>query len=202
MTYVHICASIILSTLNRTNNHIKQFCYAIYGDRTEKEKKKLWRCQTGHSVITFEKKIDWNESTSERDRHLIISDDTEYRTARSTLLYSYHKAGTKAHAWPAACPSSDWPDWWAGCLRCLMKRKQIRRQTLLCNITGDLTSDNERDEAWWRLIIITSATTLQSLLSATCGSLAWNKKILKDKLIKIHVWADDLISIRKYLYLF
>lgn len=99
-----------------------------------------------------------------------------------------------------SAPLSDWPDWWAGCLRCLMKRKQIRRQTLLCNITGDLKSDNERDEAWWRLIIITSATTLQSLLSAPYLSHMWLSGLEQEKLLKIHVWADDLISIRKYSF--
>lgn len=37
--------------------------------------------------------MDWDESASETDRHLIISDDTEYRIDRSPLLYSHHKMG-------------------------------------------------------------------------------------------------------------
>lgn len=113
---------------------------------------------------TPEKRWPWNRQ------------DASKQVVKRNRQDHYGSLGTKAHAWAAVwriiCMT-----WLVGqrcgrCLRLSMKRKQIRRQTLLCDIAGDLMSDNEGDEALWWLIIITSPNALQSL-SANDLSRVW-----------------------------
>lgn len=150
------------------------------------------------TLSTLQKERTGTEVTMRQTGRLKMSGDTEQT---GSLWQSRRRAGTKAHAWAAVwriiCMT-----WLVGqrcgrCLRLSLKRKQIRRQTPLCDIAGDLMSDNEGDEALWWLIIITSPNALQSLPANDLRPV-WLAGLEHDEESLIKIWTDyrhDLIGI-------
>jgi len=64
----------------------------------------MWRCQIGQSAWSLPRRKGTVMKAQVRQIDRTSYNKWWYRTDRSPLLYSLHRAGTKAHAWPAVCP--------------------------------------------------------------------------------------------------